>query len=75
MELRANHFHSKGKTAYVRGRQYELRKAIKAKYADSLSKASLLERLFLRFEMWCELSQAKKEDHKAAHKPSPSTLW
>ena len=74
MEL-TSHFHSEGHAAYARASDNEQRKAIKAKYADALSKASLLERLHLRFGMWRELSQAKTEPDKKAHNPSPYTLW
>ena len=75
MELRACHFHSGGPTAYASARSVELRKAINAKYADALSNASWIERQMIRFEMWCELLQAKREDTKPAHKPSAYTLW
>ena len=74
MEL-TNRFHSSGRTAYARARDYELRKAIKSKYADAISKASWIERLFLRFEMWCELLEANTKPDKKAHNPSPYALW
>jgi hypothetical protein len=70
-----NHFHSNGPAAYARAREFERRKGINAKYADALSKASWIQRLYLRFEMWCEFSYAKKENHMETHKPSPYTLW
>jgi hypothetical protein len=75
MELRAGHFHSGGPTAYAGARNVELRKAIQAKYADAMSNASWIERQMIRFEMWCELLQAKREGNKTAHNPSRYTLW
>ena len=78
MELTTCHFHSGGELEYWRARRSwdrELREAIKATHADALSKASWLERQYLRFEMWCELLQGKGEPDKNAHKPSPYTLW
>ena len=74
MEL-TSQFHSNGRGAYFGGRDSEVRKAIKVRYANALSKASWIEKLYLCFEMWCERSQAKMEPNTNAHNPSPYTLW
>jgi len=74
MEL-TNQFHSNGRGAYFGAGDAEVRKAIKARYADALSSASWMERQMIQFKMWCERSQAKMEPNTNAHNPSPYTLW
>jgi hypothetical protein len=66
-----NDFVANGGQRWLAGQDVKRLEVARAKYADEWNKAGFLQRIRLRFLIWCESQNPKP----TSHRPSPGTLW